>query len=76
MRVLDAGVTWGPLRALWDAPVVLGGGLNAAAALACAEGPQGVIVNLRIDTTEARMLGVETHVCELQLLLMSPEVWG
>ncbi len=35
---------------------------------------QGVIVNLRVDTEEARALGVETHVCELQLLLMSPEV--
>ncbi len=74
MRMLGAGVTWDPLRRFGDAPVVLGGGLNATAALACGEGPQGVILNLRIDTTEARMLGVETHVCELQLLLMSPEV--
>jgi hypothetical protein len=38
------------------------------------EGMQGVILNLRLDTAEARALGVETHVCELQLLLMSPEV--
>ncbi len=39
-------------------------------------GLQGVILNLRIDTAEARSLGVETHVCELQLLLMAPEVSG
>ncbi len=30
---------------------------------------QGVCVNLRFDTAEARALGVENHVCELQLLL-------
>ncbi len=43
----------------------------------CARGGwawQGVVVNLRLDTAGARELGVETHVCELQLLLMSPEV--
>jgi hypothetical protein len=31
-------------------------------------------VNLRLDGPGPRRLGVETHVCELQLLLMSPEV--
>ncbi len=29
---------------------------------------QGVVVNLRIDLEETRLLGVEHHVCELQLL--------
>ena len=32
-------------------------------------GSQAVLVNLRLDCEAARRLGVETHVCELQLLL-------
>ena len=32
-------------------------------------GLQAVLVNLRLDCEAARRLGVETHVCELQLLL-------
>ena len=30
-----------------------------------------IAVNLRIDSQETRRLGVETHVCELQLILRS-----
>ena len=30
---------------------------------------QAVIVNLRIETDEARRLGLENHVCEVQLLM-------
>ena len=29
------------------------------------------MLNLRIDTEETRMLGVENHVCEVQLVLKS-----
>ena len=28
-----------------------------------------VVVNLRIDSKQTRILGIETHVCELQLVL-------
>ncbi len=31
--------------------------------------PQCVVVNLRFDCAETRRLGVEGHVCELQLAL-------
>jgi hypothetical protein len=31
-------------------------------------GRQGVVVNLLFDTAEARQLGIEGHVCELQLI--------
>ena len=34
---------------------------------------QAVILNLRLDSDETRLLGVETHVCELQLLLSALE---
>ena len=30
-----------------------------------------IAVNLRIDSQDTRRLGVETHVCELQLILRS-----
>ena len=30
--------------------------------------PQAVVVSLRFSTAAARMIGVETHVCELQLV--------
>jgi hypothetical protein len=32
-----------------------------------------VVVSLRLDCAEARLLGVETHVCELQLVLADLE---
>jgi hypothetical protein len=28
-----------------------------------------LVVNLRIDSKQTRMLGIETHVCELQMVL-------
>ena len=31
-------------------------------------GRQGVVVNFRLDTVEARLLGLECHVAELQLV--------
>ena len=34
---------------------------------------QAVVVNLRLDSDETRLLGVEGHVCELQLLLAALE---
>jgi hypothetical protein len=32
-----------------------------------------VVLNIRLDSDETRLLGVETHVCELQLLLSALE---
>ena len=32
---------------------------------------QAVVLNLKIDTEETRMMGVENHVCELQMVLKS-----
>jgi hypothetical protein len=34
-------------------------------------GYRNLAVNLRVDTPEARALGIETHICEVQLLLIS-----
>ena len=34
----------------------------------CPHLAQGVVLNLRVDTDETRALGVENHVCEVQLL--------
>jgi hypothetical protein len=33
-----------------------------------------VVVNVCLETDEAMLLGVETHVCEIQLLLQSMQV--
>ncbi len=33
-------------------------------------GYRNVAVNLRLDTSETQSLAVETHVCEVQLLLL------
>ena len=38
---------------------------------AATAGYRNLAVNLRLVTPEARALGVETHVCEVQLLLVS-----
>ena len=32
-----------------------------------------MVLNLRLDSDETRLLGIETHVCELQLLLSALE---
>ena len=37
----------------------------------CPRLAQGVVLNLRVDTDVTRALGVENHVCEVQLLLKS-----
>jgi hypothetical protein len=41
-------------------------GLNSAASA----GYRNMAVNLRIVTTETRALGIEIHICEVQLLLI------
>jgi hypothetical protein len=33
-------------------------------------GYRNLAVNLRVDTPETRALGIETHICEVQLLLL------
>jgi hypothetical protein len=38
---------------------------------AASAGYRNLAVNLRLASPEARALGVETHVCEVQLLLVS-----
>ena len=45
-----------------------GGGCDTARN-GCLFGGQAVILNLRLDTDETRILGAENHICELQLVL-------
>ena len=45
--------------------------LDPEAESAATAGYRNLAINLRLATPEARALGVETHVCEIQLLLVS-----
>ena len=46
-------------------------GAAAAGGPMSSAGYRNLAVNLRVDNAEARALGAETHVCEVQLLLIN-----